>query len=90
MATEGLGPQPVVVTSYLLLPRLAGRDFERDRWLLVDRRHPRRLVDRLRRAGIHRFVLVTANPALDARLVAGGRKVSSSTAIGWQFVVYET
>lgn len=90
-ATAGLGHGPVIVTTDVLLPRLAGRTFEQDRWLLADREHPDRdLVARLRAAGIRRFVLVTDDPAADAPLVAGAHRLRSSQAAGHRFDVYAT
>ena len=85
-----LGSKPVVVTSAILLPRLAGQSFGDHRWLLADPERPDRLVERLRRAGIEKFVLVTGNPIGDRSLTTGGTRVSSSVIEGWQVDVYRT
>ncbi len=86
----GLGRRPVVVTSELLLPRLAGTDLDDQRWLLADPTAPRHLVARLRRAGIEKFALVSGDPRRDRPLVAGATVVWSTVIEGWQVTIYRT
>lgn len=85
------GPgKPVLVTTQGIVPRLAWKTFPRQRWLLADADHPDHLVARLRRAGIHRFVLVTDDPRRDAPVARGATERSESVVLGWRLQLYET
>ena len=84
------GEAPVLVTTQGIVPRLAWESFPRQRWLLVDEKHPRDLVARLRRAGIREFLLVTDDARRDAPVVAGAELRSTSESEGWRLDRYLT
>jgi hypothetical protein len=50
---------PVIVTTEPVLPRMAWRTFDRQRWLLVDEPSLATYADRLRRAGVDRVTFAT-------------------------------
>lgn len=87
-----VGGRPVMVATSGAIPRLAWATFDDQRWLLSDPDELPGLVDRLRVAGISRFVLVTDQ--LDRGLSGLGASVETAKGRpdgrGWQILVLVT
>jgi len=75
-------PRPVIVTTDVILPRLAWPAFDRARWLLATPDQVGDLARRLPDAGVPRFALVTATPDRERRTLRGADVVSTEVLEG--------
>jgi hypothetical protein len=82
-ASERVGDaRPVVVTTDVILPRLAWPAFDEVRWLLASPDQVEEVVGALRQAGVDRFGLVTATPERERRRLRGADVVSTEALAG--------
>lgn len=85
--------RPVVVTDWIGAPRLAWATFDDHRWLYVPKDQVATALDRLRAAGIGRFVFVTRDLGAVRRQLDGTTVVSTAGAAdgeGRQILVVES
>ncbi len=86
--------RPVMVATHGAIPRLAWASFDEQRWLLARPRGLAPLVDRLRAAGVARFVLVTDEIERDAAELGSQVDVVSRASPpggpNWQVLVVGT
>lgn len=76
----GDGGTPVVLTTAEALPRLSWRHVPDGRWLLVTSRTLPEYAERLRAAGVERFVFAGASPDRTAAAVEGSYRVAETLA----------
>jgi hypothetical protein len=91
--SEAANGPPVLVSTSPIVPRLAWRTFDQQRWLLAPPPTLPDTVRRLRAAGVDRFTLVTRDLAREARLLPDDVRILERRGRpdqhGWQVLLVD-